>query len=188
MLELVFCELQPKVKSMNKTLMVAAICFSLISVAGAAESQPFLSMIFVHQRVPPPPGVLLSATDRNLFWISPSISADFISIDLDAKTYRAGVIPGVGYGVRFSPSWWTATASFLALDLFFSGAVQNNPDPHASGPQFFAIDVLAVLTAVDAVGVGIGLRNLIPIDGHSEGTTHAILTFGLRTSTHNPNR
>jgi hypothetical protein len=118
---------------------------------------------------------------RGPVFVDMSVSLDFFSIDLSSRDYAAGVSPGVGYGIKWKPDWYTLTDVLVAFDLFVQAQIVERNDA-LSGPDFFAIDVLPVITIADWVGVGLGPRFQISLHPEADSSTVGVFTFGLRTS------
>lgn len=126
----------------------------------------------------PPPG---TQPVGDQLWFSPGISLDFFSIELGSRIWAAGVTPGVGYGLKWKPNWWTATSCFLALDLFLQANIVETTDAH-DGLDYFKLDLFPILTVIDWVGIGIGPRFMIALDKDLPDDTEWVFSFGLRTS------
>ncbi len=52
-------------------------------------------------------------------WLGLSANIQLFIIDLQSREYRVGVTPGIGYGLKWRPSFWTISKALLALDFFF---------------------------------------------------------------------
>lgn len=113
-------------------------------------------------------------------WLGPSVGFDVFTYDTSTKQYAAGIIPGVGYGLKYKPAWWKLSDAFLALDVFVS-AVLADDDPNHSGSDHFNIDVIPIITFMDWVSVGYGPRFQIGLDTE-EGDHHGLFSFGVRKS------
>jgi hypothetical protein len=84
-----------------------------------------------------------------MLYLAPSVGFDAFVRDNSSNEWKAGVIPGVGYGIKWRPSSYTLTQNLLALDVFMQAAMASDR---------FDIDLLPVLTVFDWVGVGFGYR------------------------------
>ncbi len=113
-------------------------------------------------------------------WIGPSIGFDVFTRYAPTKEYRTGVIPGVGYGVKWRPSGWKVTTNALALDLFLqANLVKATTD---GGFDHFDIDVLPVFTVIDWISVGFGYRRQLAVSSGSD-RGGALFSIGIRKST-----
>jgi hypothetical protein len=115
-------------------------------------------------------------------WLAPSVGVDFFVRESGTGNYRAGIIPGVGYGFK----WGDASdrdnlRPYAALDFFLQGALTDELSDH-SGFDYFNIDVLPVFTIYNWVSVGYGWRFKIGLEG-VEGVNRNIFSFGLRKGT-----
>lgn len=89
-----------------------------------------------------------------------------------------GFSTGLGYGLRFSPEWWTYTAAFLALDLFAGGGFEAGLEGQDGA---VSINGLAVLTFINWIGAGFGVQHAFGLGARSD-VTDVLGTFGVSTS------
>lgn len=80
-------------------------------------------------------------------WVGPSVGFSAAVMDSSTHTWSNGFKPMFGYGVGFRPVGWTTTKALAKLDLFLSA------DFTAS-----YVDVLPVVTLIDAIAIGFGPR------------------------------
>lgn len=111
----------------------------------------------------------------DVLWLGPSVGIDMATRYSADNTWTAGIVPGVGYGLKWRPKGWTITNNALALDLFVAaGFVSGN------GNSAFDLRVEPVLTFIDWISVGVGHRWIL------SGTTGVpdqdgwLLSFGIR--------
>jgi hypothetical protein len=123
----------------------------------------------------------VSVDTINPFVIAPSIGFDFFVRESKSGAYKMGIIPGVGYGIKFKPTWWKTTKYFLSLDLFVQGLLTDELETHA-GNDFFNIDVIPVLVLIDWFGIGFGPRFKIGLE-NVPCEQRWIFSFGIRKST-----
>lgn len=121
---------------------------------------------------------------KTTVWAGPSVGFDAFVRESGTGAYKTGIIPGVGYGIKWGRAQADATkepSPWIALDLFLQGAVSEEDDSH-SGADFFNIDALPVLTFFNWVSVGYGPRFKSGLNG--EPSIHRTLfSFGIRKAT-----
>jgi len=88
-----------------------------------------------------------------------------------------GFDAGAGYGVRWSPAFWTHTAALLAFDLFVQGGYQARE----STDDAVTVSALGVITVINWIGVGVGVRHAFGL-GNSSDETVSLGTLGIATS------
>jgi hypothetical protein len=109
-------------------------------------------------------------------YFGPSISLDLLRYDATAKSAVAGVLPGVGYGLKLE----SGNHPFLAVDLFIDASIRV-PTDEGSGHLVLAPSL--AVTGLDWVSVGLGVESGLPVGASSVGYTHPILIFGVKKST-----
>lgn len=124
----------------------------------------------------------VTTVTRNLgIWAGPSLGFDVFSRESGTGKHVTGVIPGIGYGIkwgRLSEDPNKEATAFLAVDLFVSGA-ESDDDPDHEGNDYFNIDVQPVVTLLNWVSVGYGPRFKTGLDGH-DSKTRWVFTFGIK--------
>jgi len=118
---------------------------------------------------------------KTRMWAGPSVGFDAFSRESGTGKYVSGIIPGVGYGLKWGRPNADPTkdpTAFLALDVFVQG-VQVDDDPDTAGNDHFNIDVLPVMTLLNWISVGYGPRFKTGLDGHSS-STKGVFTFGIK--------
>lgn len=116
-------------------------------------------------------------------YLALSAGFDVFSINLKSREYKLGAVPGVGYGLKYSPEWWTITPVLFALDVYASaGLVQNvsQLDGVTTNPSFFAMRILAQVTIADWIGVGFGPDIEISLNKGVKDQISPVLTLGVR--------
>jgi hypothetical protein len=113
--------------------------------------------------------------------VAPSVGFDLFVRESESGAYKTGIIPGVGYGLKFKPTWWHGSKYFLSLDLFVQGLLTDEVDAHA-GNDFFNIDFIPVLVLIDWFGFGFGPRFKIGLE-NVPSEQRWIFSFGIRKST-----
>jgi hypothetical protein len=119
---------------------------------------------------------LLGDTQLNdVLWLGPSVGIDMATRYSADNTWTAGVVPGVGYGLKWRPRGWTFSNNALALDLFVAaGFVTGN------GASAFDMRVEPVLTFVDWISVGVGHRWVLSGTAGVPDQDGWLLSFGIR--------
>ena len=51
-------------------------------------------------------------------WLGLSASIQVFKINMQTRDYSVGLIPGIGYGIKWKPEFWTLSEALLGLDLF----------------------------------------------------------------------
>ncbi|MDB5049243.1 MAG: hypothetical protein JWO30_2314 [Fibrobacteres bacterium] len=123
---------------------------------------------------------LQKESDENRkLWISESVNLDLFVRDERTNEVKAGLSPGLGYGIRYCPTWWKnlgKTKSFIDLD-FYAQAVMVNIN---GGNKFVDVNFLPAVTFVDWISIGIGWRGLYATE-NGDKDLHSVLTsFGIR--------
>ncbi|WP_394844966.1 hypothetical protein LZC95_48935 [Pendulispora brunnea] len=112
-------------------------------------------------------------------WLGPSVGFDVVTYHSEESKLTAGIIPGVGYGIKWKPSWYHLNKSLLAADLFIQGVLVAG-DSDKGTKDVFNFDLLPVVTILDWVGVGFGERFHV---GPGATSPDLIISFGVKTST-----
>lgn len=115
-----------------------------------------------------------STRSDSTFFLSPSVSFDVFVRESDTGHYKVGAIPGVGYGIRWSPN----KKPILSLDIFIQANLSEELDPNA-GFEYFNIDVLPILTFFNWFGIGYGPRFKIGLENVPTKSI-GIFSFGIR--------
>lgn len=122
-----------------------------------------------------------SVVRNTKMWAGPSLGFDVFSRESGTGKYVTGVIPGIGYGVKWgrpNPDPTKDPTAYAALDVFVQGA-QSDEDTAHEGNDYFNIDVLPVLTLFNWVSVGYGPRFKTGLDGHPS-KNRWLFTFGVK--------
>jgi len=113
-------------------------------------------------------------------WLGPSIGLNIFSKDLTTGTYQLGIVPGVGYGVKWRPAWYTLTDDLLAFDLFVQASLVDQTS-QTPGAKWFTISFMPILTVMDWFSAGIGPDEYIAVDS-APGGLHWVFMFGMQKS------
>jgi len=124
-------------------------------------------------------GEVLERTEQNdVLYLDYSVSLDLLVIDMSRpRKYTAGAVPGVGWGLRWCPEWWTLSESFLGLDLVVGGGLLVPED----APVGATISALLAVTVGNVGSVGGGVRALIGF-GDTPDDVVPTIALGLRYS------
>lgn len=113
-------------------------------------------------------------------WVGPSVGLNVFTIDLKTRQSQLGLIPGVGYGVKWKPAGWTLTDDVLALDVFVQGSLLDQTS-QVPGAKWFTVQLMPIVTIIDWVSVGFGFEDYIAVDS-APGGFHPIFSFGINKS------
>ncbi len=114
-------------------------------------------------------------------WLGPSVGFDVFQIDLKSRQYVTGIVPGIGYGLKYKPAGWTMTNAVIAFDVFVQASLIDNSSS-VPGAKYFAIEALPILTIIDWVSVGFGAEEFIGVSS-LPSELHWVFSFGMKKST-----
>ena len=120
--------------------------------------------------------VYVKLVPDSTLWFGPSVGLDFFLRESQSGAYRAGILPGVGYGLKYKPKSWRS-GFLVGLDIFLQGSLSEEVEEH-DGLDYFNVDVIPVFTVMNWVGVGFGPRFKVGLNGQ-ESTTRYLFSFGL---------
>ena len=104
---------------------------------------------------------------------------ELVTINLTTRTTETGFAPGLAFGTRWQPPWWTVSESFLGIDLLVDAKFQDlNKDEKL---DYFRINALPVFTIAGLITGGVGISYNLALDRDSKDTMEFICTFGLST-------
>ena len=115
------------------------------------------------------------------WWLCPSIGFDVFTYDIKTHAYSVGIIPGIGYGLKYKPAGWTATDAVFAVDLFVQAGLLNESNTIPGG-TYFSIQAIPIVTFLDWFSVGFGPDALLGVST-APSELHWMFSFGLRKST-----
>src|SRR5665213_617479 len=136
------------------------LIFSFLPLFSLCQDRNKLYLLSSDPKVP--------ASGFNIY-LGPSVSVDVFERDNQTGTFKTGIIPGIGYGLKLSKSDADATAGnyIVALDLFIQGSLQS-PDNTTTG-NYFLLDALPVLSVLNGwVGIGFGPRFKFGLNGNRD--------------------
>lgn len=114
-------------------------------------------------------------------YFAPMVTVSVLRLDLkDRANYRAGVVPGVGYGFHWSPAWYdkAGDSPFLSAGVFLEGGLVLDK----AGDNFAAFTVLPAVTLMRWFSVGLGWEQRFALtqDGKDDGSP--ILALGVAST------
>jgi hypothetical protein len=120
-------------------------------------------------------GIEMAFKDSTLF-LSPSVAFDVFSKENDTGEYAIGIIPGIGYGLKWNP-WKWKTDYLLGIDVFAQAALSTQD----GNTKYFNIRFLPTLTILNWVHIGYGPMWKVGLNGTSNIST-SVFTFGITKS------
>lgn len=149
-------------------------------VSGGPTAAPVVEPI-ARDGATAPSAITVSLDASGAWWFGPSIGFDVFQIDLKTRQYVTGIVPGIGYGLKYKPAKWTATAAVLALDVFVQASLVDNSTA-VPGAKYFTIEALPIVTVLDWVSVGFGLDEYVGVSS-LPSELHWVFSFGMKKST-----
>jgi len=151
-----------------------AIILALISLSlGAANAQigvhrwyPFTKITNLQAATGT---ISISNTDSTLYF-GPSASVTVFSLETKTGNYELGVVPGVGYGIKYNPYLWSKP--LLSLDVYLQAGLTT-----LSGNKYFKTQLLPVIGVLGWGYVGYGYCWRIGVDGASNNNS-GVLVIG----------
>lgn len=150
-------------------------------VSGGPAAEPAPVEPIARVGAPSPSAIVVPIDSAGAWWFGPSLGFDVFQIDLKTRQYVTGIVPGIGYGLKYKPAHWSATAAVLALDLFVQASLVDNSTA-IPGAKYFTIEALPILTIIDWVSVGFGVSEYVGVSS-LPSELHWIFSFGMKKST-----
>jgi hypothetical protein len=119
--------------------------------------------------------VQMAFKDSTLF-LTPSIAFDVFSKENDTGEYNIGIIPGVGYGLKWNPYKWK-TDYLIGIDVFAQAALDNS----GGTAKYFNVRILPTFTLLNWIHIGYGPMWKIGVNGTSNINT-SVFTLGITKS------
>lgn len=163
--------------------------FFLLSFVDVACSEDLLSYTISKHTIDNSSNKRIEKTqgeDREI-WLSPSLNIDMYVEEIQTHRSKQGIIPGVGFGIRWNPKFWVQigsdlnSKSLLNLDVYVQGSMVDEID-NLSGNDYFAIDVLPAITLFDWFSIGYGYRWKRSQHDDLDNEETPLFSFGLRKS------
>lgn len=162
-----------------KKLLMSGIVAALLALPTPGTAANFLSVCVsgCNAAGDEAPG---GAAKSDKWFFGPSVGFDAFTRYQPTKEYRAGVIPGVGYGLKYRPGFWTYTPSIVALDIFAQASLVKATG--SVGSDHFDVDLLPVVTLFDWISVGYGYRHQFATESGVKDSGGALFSIGIRKS------
>ncbi|HRW25057.1 MAG TPA: hypothetical protein P5298_11645 [Spirochaetia bacterium] len=106
-------------------------------------------------------------------------TVDVVHVNLATRKVDMGFTPGVGFGMRWKPSWWSLTDSFLGVITLVGANFIDIDD--VSDFDYFKVSAVPVLSIAGFLSVGYGVSYNLSLKPGSRDTLEYILSFGLST-------
>jgi len=120
---------------------------------------------------------------KDHFWFGLSANLNLVHVNLTTRKYEMGFSPGIAYGLKWRPGWWTFTKSFLSIDMLMSAAFKSFDEN--SDPDYFDISFIPVLTIIDSLSAGVGFSYKLALKQEAKDTLEFIFSFSLSMSVGN---
>ncbi len=106
-----------------------------------------------------------------------SANLDLVHINLSTRQYVLGFTPGLAFGVKYGPPWWTMSDSFIGLDALLGASFINlDAEPDL---EYFQINAIPVLSLASYLSLGLGVSYNLALKKEAKDTLELIFTFGL---------
>lgn len=114
-------------------------------------------------------------------YFAPMVTVSLVRVNLKRRAdYRAGVVPGVGYGFHWSPSWYdkSGDSPFLSAGVFLEGGLQLSGE----GADFAVFTILPAVTILRWFSVGFGYERRISLTDGVKDDGAPILALGIASA------
>jgi hypothetical protein len=108
-----------------------------------------------------------------------SANLDLVTINLTTRRSQVGFSPGLAFGVKWCPKWWTLSDSFLGIDALVDAKFQDVSVPGTF--DYFQINALPVFTVAGLITAGLGVSYNLALTKKAKDTLELIFMFGLST-------
>jgi len=112
-------------------------------------------------------------------FLSLQATVDVVHVNLATRKVDLGFTPGVGFGMRWKPSWWSLTDSFLGVITLIGANFIDIDD--ISDFDYFKVTAVPVLSIAGFLSIGYGVSYNLSLKPGSRDTLEYILSFGLST-------
>jgi hypothetical protein len=119
--------------------------------------------------------VQIAFKDSTIF-LAPSVAFDVFSKEKDTGEYNLGIIPGIGYGLKWNPYKWK-NDYLIGVDVFAQAAL-NAPEGTS---KYFNVRILPTFTLLNWIHIGYGPMWKIGLNGNSNINT-SVFTLGISKS------
>lgn len=118
---------------------------------------------------------------------APMFTLNLLVVDLeDRDAYRAGVEPGVCYGLHWSPLWYDGSGedAFLSVGVCLEAGILNTgPDGDDAGQTAFAFTTLGVVQLLRWVNIGFGWQQRVALTNEGQDSGSPVFAFGVNLLT-----
>lgn len=114
-------------------------------------------------------------------YFAPMVTVSMLRVNLKRRAdYRAGVVPGVGYGFHWSPGWYDSKGDdpFLSVGVFLEGGLQLAGDD----ADYAVFTVLPAVTLLKWFSVGLGYERRIALTEGVDDDGAAVLALGIASA------
>jgi hypothetical protein len=118
--------------------------------------------------------------EKDFFWFGLSANLNLVYVNLTTRKYEMGFNPGIAYGFKWRPVWWTFTKSFLSIDMLMSATFRSFDENN--DPDYFDITLVPVLTLIDTLSAGLGCSYKLALKEEAKDTLEIIFSFSLSMS------
>lgn len=118
---------------------------------------------------------------EDTLYLDLSAGIDVFVINLNTREYNLGAVPGVGYGLKYAPGWWTLSPVFLAVDVVAQAGVVEATDDF-DGPDYFTAQLLCNVILGDWISVGLGPAINVSLHEGLSDSVDPVLSVGIRKS------
>jgi hypothetical protein len=119
------------------------------------------------------------STKDSTIYFGPSVAFDVFMKEKSSGSYTLGVIPGVGYGLKYNPFKWK-NSYLVGLDVFAQAGLSGQ-NGSANTFNYFDVDIVPVITLMNWIHVGYGPRFKIGLNGVPNANTW-LFTIGISKS------
>ena len=116
-----------------------------------------------------------TSKDSTLYF-SPSISFEAFTKEKYSGEYQIGIIPGVGYGLKYNPFKWK-TDYLVGIDVFAQSSLSKNKEDS----DYFNIRIIPTISILNWIHVGYGAVWKIGLKGNDNINT-SVFTIGISKS------
>ena len=116
-----------------------------------------------------------TSKDSTLYF-SPSISFEAFTKEKYSGEYQIGIIPGVGYGLKYNPFKWK-TDYLIGIDVFAQSSLSKGKEDS----DYFNIRIIPTISILNWIHVGYGAVWKIGLKGNDNINT-SVFTIGISKS------
>lgn len=155
---------------MNKTLIVTILLTLISSFSFSQHSLRWYPFENKDMK-----SVNCSFKDSTLF-LSPSVSFEAFTKEKYSGEYQIGIIPGIGYGLKYNPLKWE-TDYLVGIDIFAQSSLSKNKEDS----DYFNVRIIPTISILNWIHVGYGAVWKIGLNGNKNINT-SVFTIGISKS------